>query len=523
MKYASSRVWMRIKDGMAQVVLGPPILAFLPALTLATFWLGGEIALLILAIGLPLLCAWFGLFSQNTLSSIATRRGFGAEASGRLGGALDLSAFEAQVQSTFEKTDGTGLKSAMLVIEVDDFDELVETHGLEAGDTVLERCSDRIVSTLRQRDIVAMVDRSRFAVCISPVLQLDLESALQMAGRLQSTLEDPISVDGTSVFVSSSIGLCLRNRAPGSSANDWCDAAVAALEEARAVSPAGIRVYSRESISDPRAAGNVLSEAADALRNGQIEAWFQPQVNTDTGRVSGFEALARWSHPAKGMIPPSVFLPALEQNGLLAKLSNHMIEQALTALTAWDAAGLDVPCVGVNFATDELRDPGLVDRIRWDLERFGLTPDRLSVEILETVMTDAPDDMVARNITALGEMGCRIDLDDFGTGHASIASVRRFRVSRIKIDRSFVTKADHDPEQQKLIAAILTMAERLELDTLAEGVETVGEHALLSQLGCGHVQGFGIGRPMPFDQTLDWVVAHEAKLQDAPEIGTQRR
>ncbi|EEB71136.1 diguanylate cyclase/phosphodiesterase [Ruegeria sp. R11] len=163
----------------------------------------------------------------------------------------------------------------------------------------------------------------------------------------------------------------------------------------------------------------------------------------------------------------------------------------------------ECPSVGVNFATDELRNVNLVERIQWELERFGLTPDRLCVEILETVMTDQPDDMIVRNIAALGELGCNIDLDDFGTGHASIAAVQRFRVSRIKIDRSFVMKADRDPEQQKLIAAILTMAERLDLATLAEGVETVGEHALLAQLGCDHVQGFGIGRPMPFDQTLD--------------------
>jgi EAL domain-containing protein (putative c-di-GMP-specific phosphodiesterase class I) len=205
----------------------------------------------------------------------------------------------------------------------------------------------------------------------------------------------------------------------------------------------------------------------------------------------------------------------------MERLSQVMLFHSLTAIKAWDAAGVEVPSVGVNFATQELRNPGLADNIRWELERFGLSSDRLSVEILETVMTDQPDDVVTRNIAALSAMGCRIELDDFGTGHASISAVRRFNISRIKIDRSFVMKSDRDPEQQKLIAAILTMAERLDLETLAEGVETVGEHALLSQLGCDHVQGFGIGRPMPFDQTLDWITAHQSKLQDAPAIGRQ--
>jgi EAL domain-containing protein (putative c-di-GMP-specific phosphodiesterase class I) len=115
-------------------------------------------------------------------------------------------------------------------------------------------------------------------------------------------------------------------------------------------------------------------------------------------------------------------------------------------------------------------------------------------------------------------LGCRIDLDDFGTGHASITSIRRFGVNRIKIDRSFVIKADRDPEQQRMISAILTMAERLGVDTLAEGVETVGEHVILAQLGCNHVQGFGIAHPMPVDQTVDWIQAHNVKLRDVPRI-----
>jgi EAL domain-containing protein (putative c-di-GMP-specific phosphodiesterase class I) len=134
------------------------------------------------------------------------------------------------------------------------------------------------------------------------------------------------------------------------------------------------------------------------------------------------------------------------------------------------------------------------------------------------VIAGAPDDQVTLNINGLVELGCNVDLDDFGTGHASISSIRRFKINRLKIDRSFVMKADRDPEQQRMISAILTMAERLNLETLAEGVETIGEHALLAQLGCDHVQGFGIGKPMPFSETLDWIQSHLAKLQDAPKI-----
>ncbi|MGI9368944.1 MAG: EAL domain-containing protein, partial [Ruegeria sp.] len=156
---------------------------------------------------------------------------------------------------------------------------------------------------------------------------------------------------------------------------------------------------------------------------------------------------------------------------------------------------------------------------KWELDEFDLSPGRLSVEVLETVFSNQPDDIITRNIACLADLGCCIDLDDFGTGHASIASIKRFDVTRIKIDRSFVAKADKDPRQQQMVGAILTMAEQLGLETLGEGVETQGEHALLAQLGCDHVQGFGIGKPMPLEKTVDWISQHRKKLEDTPKIG----
>jgi EAL domain-containing protein (putative c-di-GMP-specific phosphodiesterase class I) len=223
------------------------------------------------------------------------------------------------------------------------------------------------------------------------------------------------------------------------------------------------------------------------------------------------------------MIPPGEFLTEIEQAGLLERLAEVMTQQALTALKTWDAAGVHVPQVGVNFAGPELSNPKLVEKIKWELDRFELAPERLAVEVLETVVASTTDDTISRNVNGLSKLGCRIDLDDFGTGHASIASIRRFSVSRIKVDRSFVAKADRDPDQQRMIGAILTMAERLEVETLAEGVETSGEHALLAQLGCNHVQGFGICKPIPFDQTIDWINQHNAKIQSAPKILKNKR
>jgi EAL domain-containing protein (putative c-di-GMP-specific phosphodiesterase class I) len=142
----------------------------------------------------------------------------------------------------------------------------------------------------------------------------------------------------------------------------------------------------------------------------------------------------------------------------------------------------------------------------------------LTIEVLESVVADTDHDLIVRNLTALSQLGCGIDLDDFGTGHASIAAIRRFSVNRIKIDRSFVAGVDTDPGQQRIVAAILSMAEQLGLKTVAEGVETLSEHALLAQLGCSHVQGFSIARPMPMQATLDWLLRHRVKLERTPGL-----
>jgi diguanylate cyclase len=204
-------------------------------------------------------------------------------------------------------------------------------------------------------------------------------------------------------------------------------------------------------------------------------------------------------------------------------LTREMLTQALAALAAWDRAGLRVPQVAVNFAAEELRDPQLPERLIWALDRHDLAPSRLTVEVLESVVAGEGDDIITRNIGRVADMGCGVDLDDFGTGNASINAIRRFALQRLKIDRSFVRDIDTDRGQQKLVTAILSLAEKLGLDTLAEGVETRGEHAMLAQLGCGHVQGYVIARPMPFDDVAPWLLRHQESLANALRIDMKAR
>lgn len=408
--------------------------------------------------------------------------------------------------------------TAAMVIEIDRFKLLEERFDRPAIERVLTTVAHRLSGMMRETDLTARLDGPTFAVALAPARRLDLETVVQLAGRLQRAIEEPIAMEGTNIYVTASIGFSLAARLKDPSGEDVLQSATLAMIEAQRSGPSGIRSYS-DAMRARIASRDILSdEVALALDRGEIMAFFQPQISTRTGDITGFEALARWHHPERGLIPPVEFLPALAQAGQMHRLGETMIRDGLAALRHWEDQGFRIPRVGVNFSSEELSDPRLVDRIGWELDRHELTPDRLVIEVLETVVANRSEDVVIRNLAGLARLGCCLDLDDFGTGHASITSIRRFSIERIKIDRSFVTRIDDDPEQQKMVAAILTMAERLGLDTLAEGVETAAERAMLARLGCGHIQGFGIARPMPIQETDAWIRAYDLRRNEPTPV-----
>ena len=491
----------------------PELMVFLPAVTLAAFWLGGEKVLILTALGAPMIFAMAGAFR------------FADPAPPPLPDGLAGLALRPQIVALMDKTltDApiTGRNTACLVVQFDDAPQILDRHGRAAQTEILARSAERLCSALRDGDTVARLEGGGFAIALAAVRRLDLETVVQLAARMQSAISPPIPVNAARIYVTCSIGFCLGARVPEPAGRALLDAAQVAADEALRNGPGAIRAYAPE-MARTRADRDALREDLEsALDEGQIRAHFQPQISTDTGAITGFEALARWYHPERGLIPPAEFLPALEEAGLSERLGEVMLFNALSALSRWDKAGLQVPTVAVNFSKAELRNPRLAEKLKWELDRFDMAPSRLTVEILENVVADADNDVIVGNIAALAALGCGIDLDDFGTGHASITSIRRFAVRRIKIDRSFVTRVDEDREQQKMVSAILSMAERMGLQTLAEGVETPGEHAMLAQLGCGDVQGFGIARPMPVDETMDWIGRHRARQGNPLRIGNR--
>ncbi|MEM1274214.1 MAG: bifunctional diguanylate cyclase/phosphodiesterase [Pseudomonadota bacterium] len=408
------------------------------------------------------------------------------------------------------------MATACLFIRIDDHDSLARKWGADARDEILRRTAERLRSTVRSQDTLVRVEDGTFGLVLSPKPANRPDDVAALARRISKALNETIHVGGGAALVTVSVGIaCIGDL----TLPELTQAAESAVTEAQRKRPGTIQIFTRE-LRERMGRDVELARNVDrALSNGEIRPWFQPQICTDSGEITGFEALARWHHPTKGTLAPALFLDAVENAGCMPRLSEAMLQDALSALAAWDRKGLKIPAVSVNFSSVELRDPDLADRVKWEVDRYDVDPSRLTVEILESVAASGHDDIILRNVDQFASHGFNLDLDDFGTGQASIQNIRRFRIQRIKIDRSFVTDINTDPEQQSVVAGILSLAQQLEVDTLAEGVETTGEHSILAQLGCGHVQGFGISRPMPFEDTFAWIETHRSRASLPPLLG----
>lgn len=486
---------------LVSLIWGPQILAFIPALCLGAYWIAGEGGLIACALVLPVVWSMFGGFETASPTNAPVLAAITSKS---------IDDITALFQTLTPNQNGV-----LLQVSLDDEVELVKQMNSVDLQLIQERLEQRYESALRSSDVVVRTAPLTWTIALGAGPNLNLESAIQHASRLQGLVDEPFFLGNERLYLNTSIGFTMV-KFPVQQTQALMEQAGMALTEARLNGPDAIRAFSQQKMITPKA--TIISEL-----NGDIDtcltAWFQPQISTDTGQICGFEALARWRAKDGHLIAPAAFLPVLEQSGQMGRLTEIMLSQSFSALSKWDEQGLDIETIGVNFSETDLANPRLFETIAWDLDRFGVAPHRLCVEVLESVIAGDAEDMIVRTVNQLAEIGCQIDLDDFGTGHASISTLRRLPVRRLKIDRSFVAKADLDSEQQKMVATILMMADRMGLSCLAEGVETLGEHTILAQLGCRYVQGFGIARPMPFEETSEWIKDYRSRLGAPPEIG----
>jgi diguanylate cyclase (GGDEF)-like protein/PAS domain S-box-containing protein len=409
--------------------------------------------------------------------------------------------FQERVRSAVERAaerDGT---VGVLLIDLDDFKIVNDTMGHQAGDQLLVAVVSRLVDVLRPQDSAARLGGDEFAALIENVS--DASDVERIAGRIITALSEPFTVGDVLVSGASSIGVATTAEAVD--AQDLLRQADLALYVAKGAGKGQWRRYQSQLHTAVVKRMQVRQELDQALKDDAFELHYQPIVALPEGRPAGFEALVRWRHPESGLVPPAEFIDIAEESGLIVPLGDWIMRTAVQTAASWPDPRV---YVSVNVSVRQFRTAGFVDRVAAHLARSGLRPDRLMVEITESLLL--PDEeQVWEDLNALRTMGVRVAIDDFGTGYSSLSYLRRVPLDVVKIDRSFVSTVSTSEQQRELVRGIVWMADTLGLQVIAEGIEIPAERDLLADLGCPFGQGYLFSPPMPCEVAKNWLSSME--------------
>ena len=409
--------------------------------------------------------------------------------------------FADRLQHALAQTRRQNSLLAVVYLDLDGFKPVNDQFGHEAGDRLLIDVAARLRADLRAGDTVARLGGDEFVLLFGELKdRAECEVALQ---RILQALAEPYSVADQSVTLSASIGVTLYPL-DASTPDTLLRHADQAMYQAKQTGRSRYHFFDPEGDRRVQARHEALTRVEEALENGEMRLHYQPKVNMRHGQVLGAEALIRWQHPERGLLPPGEFLPLVEDTDLAAPLGGWVLQEALRQQAEWQARGLNL-AVSVNISGRHLQQPGFVARLQELLARHPeVPPGSLELEILETT---ALDDMaqVSDVIGACRALGVAVALDDFGTGYSSLTYLKRLPASVLKIDQTFVRDMLEDPEDLAIVEGVIGLAQAFQRDVIAEGVETAEHGVLLLQLGCDLAQGYGIARPMPPEQLPTWI------------------
>lgn len=387
---------------------------------------------------------------------------------------------------------------ALLMLDLDGFKHVNDTLGHSAGDMLLARVADRLQRVVGPDVFLARIGGDEFAVVVPDCNDPCALGALTT--RLFNALRQPIELSPQSVFVDASIGIAMFPHDARTDEELLCCADLA-LYSAKAQG-GGVRTFFTRAMqlrSEQRLRLN--ADLRGAVSRGEFELWFQPQVHAANGAFAGVEALLRWRHPDHGLLSPRIFVEILEQSPVADEVGDWIIDQACSTAAAWQAAGMGPLRIGVNLFAGQLRSDRLFDVVSAALDRHAVAGSCLELEITENTVLQNHSQST-RALRRLRKLGVHVAFDDFGTGFASLSLLQKYPLTRLKIDRSFIAKIDRRASDAAIVGAVITMAQSLGLQVIAEGVETPCQEAVLQKLHCDEMQGFRYGRPMPADELL---------------------
>lgn len=392
-----------------------------------------------------------------------------------------------------------GVDRQLYLFDVDGLKIINETMGHDHGDELLVKISEALRDCIDIEDFIARMDGDTFAI-------ISTEESDVLLRRIATATSKPFTIKGRQVSWKMSVGYIAIGTEIRKSSEILSDAKIA-LQTAKTQGRGQACAFDM-SLRDERAEKQLLQvELQEAIHNGEIEPWFQPQINLCDGTLYGVEVLARWRHPKHGILTPFAFIDVAEHSGLISELDYAIWKAAMVIARGWQDQQIWQPLLSLNASPDTLADPRLVERLLLILHRSGLRPDQIIIEVLESTLIESTDDMAAINADQLAECGIGLELDDFGTGYGSLSKLAQLPLTGIKLDRSLVTPLP-EPAASSVVRAILALAHELGMSVVAEGIEDSQQAKHLHKSGCQVGQGFGYGRPMPADAFKDWLRCH---------------
>ncbi|WP_374545130.1 putative bifunctional diguanylate cyclase/phosphodiesterase [Rhodoblastus sp.] len=410
-----------------------------------------------------------------------------------LTGLMNRFAFSEALDREIERGDiGSREAFSLLVMDLDRFKEINDMLGHNTGDAVIVEMAARLRRVVNSDDIVGRLGGDEFIILARGGGREGTEVPLALTDRIVAALREPITLDGSSIPVSASIGV-VHYPDHGVAAQELLKKVDIALYEAKRRGRNRACVFDESMQARFNEARIMELEIETAVARNEFEPWFQPIGNIENGKVVGFEALARWPHPVRGMIPPVKFIPCSEQTGAIIRIGEQILEKACVAALSWPG---DL-YVAVNLSPVQFRQPQkLVAMVKSVLARTGLPPSRLNLEVTETLMMEDTEQTRAA-IVELAGLGIGVSLDDFGSGFSSLSYIHSYPFSKIKIDKSFIDHIENGRESVAIVSAVRVLAEKLDMELVAEGVETLRQHMVLRQLGVTQAQGYFYGKPQP--------------------------
>lgn len=385
----------------------------------------------------------------------------------------------------------TGTKLAILFLDLDRFKEVNDSFGHSFGDDLLKRVSELIESAIRTSDSVARLGGDEFIILVD---RIDNDHAITTIGQKLITLfQEPFTIKEHQFFITCSIGIAVYP-AHGTTSDELLRNADAAMYKAKNEGRNKYHFYSDDMTQQAVERVTLETQMRRALDNDEFEVYFQPQVDMQTGKITGMEALIRWNHPEMGLVPPNKFIPLAEDTGMIVQIDRWVMRSAMQQFAAWIEQGFDPGILSINLSMIQLNHKDFINQVKITIFDSHLDPARIMFEITETQIMRNPEQAIII-LNQLRELGVGLAVDDFGTGHSSLSYIKRLPIGKIKIDQSFVRDIPKDADDMKLTQAIISLSRSLGLNVIAEGVETDEQVSFLMANDCYEAQGYLYHRP----------------------------